>query len=285
MKKKIISLVLIGALAVTFAVPTMGFAAIVGNTGDVKTLRGRGAFSLRETREISVESSFDMNVTLNRDLTAGDVTNLRLETGEWGMFRLGYRIRDRVEPYIRLGWAHLKAGWTDIESGKNAEITTRSGFAWGLGMKALIYEFANSNIRIVGDGSYRTADLDVEKGYFNGAKNAISKINSRFVIREWQAALLVVDDIDFSAMPDCEEALGPYRFSPYGGITYSEVNGRIRLVSVAPDTVYHPDEIKSRRNVGIVFGCDLVVQDYISLNTEVRLIDETSVSGGLAVLF
>ena len=261
------------------------YAGTVGDPADVNALHGRGVFSLKETRNISVETSIDVDVVLDRKLTAGDVTNAKFETSEWSMVRFGYRMFDRVEPYVRLGWAHLKAGWTDNSSGTKVELSTKSGFGWGFGIKALIYEFKNPKIKIIGDGSYRTADVDAENGYFDGNKTAINIPSSRFVIREWQAALLAATEIDLGAMLSKAEALKGYKLSPYGGITYSEISGRLRLVS-ADGTVYHPDNIKSDKNVGIVVGCDLLLpEDYASFNLEGRFIDETAVSAGLAMLF
>jgi opacity protein-like surface antigen len=283
--KLAVAIVCMGIITFTQCTILQCFAATAGNTGGVNTLCGKGVFSLKETRNISIEGALDVDVVLDRDLKAGDVTNARFETSEWSMFRLGCRMFDRVEPYVRFGWAHLKAGWTDIDSGTKIEMMSKSDFAWGLGVKGLIYDFKNPKIKIAGDCSYRTSDADPEKGYFDGTKTEINKKESVFVIREWQAALMAVTEMDLEKMFNHAEWLKGYKLSPYGGIAYSEISGRIRLVTADSGATYHPDNIKSDRNFGIVVGCDLVGEDYVSLNVEGRFIDKTAVSGGLAMLF
>jgi hypothetical protein len=192
---------------------------------------------------------------------------------------------DRVEPYVRFGSAHLKARWTDTGGGAQVAMDTSSGFAWGLGIKALVYEFKAPKIRLICDGSYRATELDPYKGYLDSHETAITKKSSRFVIREWQAALLVSTETPLPDMFNGFEDLKGYKLAPYAGIKYSDISGRLRMVTADTGTVYHPDNIKADKNIGIVFGCDLVGDDYVSLNIEGRFIDETAISTGLAMLF
>lgn len=286
MKKIKYFLVYFSVLVLPLFFSLRAHAATVGDTADVKALHGRGVFSLKETRDISIKSSIDIDVVLGRKLRAGDVRNLEFKTSEWSMFKFGYRMFDRIEPYVRLGWAHLKMGWTDAISGTKLEFGADSGFAWGLGVKALIYEFKEPNIRIIGDCSYRTSDLDPQTGYFDGTKTPINKAESRFVIREWQAALLATTEIDLGYTFSHTDALNGYKLSPYGGVKYSEISGRLRLVTEDGSAVYHPDGIKSDMNIGIVVGLDLILpKDFAALNLEGRFIDETAISAGLGMLF
>lgn len=284
MTKERYLIILSGILALILEIAPVSFAGTVGNPGDINALRGRGVFSLKETRNVSLETSIDVDFVINRDLKAGDVTKAKLKTSNWSMVRVGYKVFDRVEPYVRLGWAHLKAEWREGTSETKVEMATNSDFAWGFGLKALIYEFKKPGIRIIGDGSYRTADLDSESGYLDEDKVNVAKTSSKFVIREWQASLLAATDIDLGAMFNQTEALKGYKLSPYGGIKYSEISGRIRMVTTG-GSVFHPDNIKSDKNIGVVVGCDLIGDDNISVNLEGRFIDETAVSTGLALLF
>lgn len=275
-----------GAAAFVLALPCLVFAATAGNTAGVNTLNGRGVFSLRQDRNISVDAAFDMDVILERKLAAGDVTNAKFDTSEWSMARFGCRIFGRVEPYVRVGWAHLKAEWKDLSSGTKVAMSSKSGFGWGFGVRGLIYEFKNPKIKITADGSYRTADLDAENGYLDGNKTAASKKDSRFIIREWQATLLAVGEVDLGAALNQVEALKGYKFYPYGGITYSEISGRLRLVVEDTGNIYHPDNIKSDNNFGIVAGLDLAAPgDFAAFNFEGRFISETALSAGLSMLF
>ena len=266
------------------AAPLMARATPVGNTASVDTLHGQGAFSLKETRNISIDTSFDTDFIFARDLSARDATNAKIENSEWYMTKIGCRIFDRFEPYASLGGAHLKAKWTGNGSTTSTEMDTSTGFAWGLGLKALIYEFMGPKIKIIGDGSYRTTDLNPYKGYLDGQATSIDKLSSSFVLREWQASILASGEIELGPLTSLN-ALNGYKLSPYGGIKYSQVNGRIRLTTT-DGSVYHPDEIESRRNVGIVTGFDITAPgDNLSFNLEGRFIDEDALSAGLSLLF
>jgi hypothetical protein len=267
------------------ALPCLVSAATVGDTADMNALKGRGVFSLRQTRNICVDFSFDVDAVLERDIAAGGASAARLTNSTWSMTKFGCRIFDRVEPYVKAGWAHLKAEWKDTASGAKVAMSAKSGFGWGLGVKAFVYEFQNPKIKITVDGSYRKAALDAEKGFFNDNKTSIDIDQSRFVIREWQAALLASGEIDVGAKLNQIEALREYRLCPYGGITFSEINGRLRLVDES-GTVYSPRGIKSDKNFGVVIGCDLAAPgDYAAFNFEGRFISETALSAGLSMLF
>ncbi|MEI8175268.1 MAG: hypothetical protein WCG78_00165 [Candidatus Omnitrophota bacterium] len=265
-----------------------GYATSVGNTGDVTAMRGPGVFSLKNTRNISIEANIEGDVVINRSLSATDASKVAIERSQWYMFKLGYRFLDRIEPYVKLGAAHLKARWTDNLSGTKVEMDTSSGFAWGVGLKALICDVQFPKIKVTADGSYRTADLDPYQGYFDNTKTAIDKRSSSFVIREWQAALLASTEIDVGALlsrSDALRSLRGYKLSPYGGVKYSEISGRLRMVTAGSGSVYHPSNIQAAKNFGLVAGCDLVGDDVVAVNVEGRFIDETAVSAGLSMLF
>lgn len=86
-------------------------------------------------------------------------------------------------------------------------------------------------------------------------------------------------------MIDQLDALKGYRLSPYGGVKWSEVSGRLRLVTTA-GKVSHPDNIKSDKNFGLVIGGDLVGPgDSFSVNVEGRFLDENAISTGVSLLF
>ncbi|MCX5715284.1 MAG: hypothetical protein NTV07_00105 [Candidatus Omnitrophica bacterium] len=283
MKNKINLLICLGISVFSLSVPLTAFAGTVGNTGGADTLRGTGIFSLKKTSNIPIETAIDADIIFARDLSAEGATNASIKESQWYMVRLGYRMFDRIEPYVRLGGAHLKAKWTDSASAQKIEMDTSSGFAWGLGLKALLFDIKNPRIKIIGDGSYRTTDLDPHKGYFNAEATGIDKNNSKFVIREWQVALLAATEMDLSAIKGRSETLKGYKLCPYAGVKYSDVSARIRMV--ASGATYYPNNIESDRKFGIVTGLDLTGDDNIAVNVEGRFIDETAVSAGVSALF
>ncbi|MEI8176786.1 MAG: hypothetical protein WCG78_07980 [Candidatus Omnitrophota bacterium] len=269
-------------LAVMIAVPPVSSAATVGNASSTDIPRGTGIFNLKRDRDLSVKAGGDLEFILERKISADAASGAKISRGQWYMSKISYGfLNDRIEPYVKLGTAHFKSQWN--EAGASAQLESNTGFAWGLGAKALIFDFKQPRLKFIGDVQYRTADLDVDKGTRNGVASAIDKSRSRFTIREWQATLLAQTEIDF-ARAGKEEVLGVSALAPYVGVGYSDMNGRMRLTQ-QNGVFCNPGQISSKNKVGLIVGCDVMGVDAVSLNLEGRFIDETAFSGGLDVLF
>jgi hypothetical protein len=198
------------------------------------------------------------------------------------MASISCTIFERFSPYIKLGVAHLKAKWT--EAGQDVKLDSNSDFAWGVGGKLLIWDFQRPNIKLITDGQYRMAALDAEKGTASGSGvTSLDRSKSPCVLREWQIALLTAGEFDITTNRT-EEVLGISTILPYVGLKYSDISGRMKLEQ-SSGNFYNPGKIESDKKVGIVFGCDFVGPNSVSLTLEGRLIDEEAFTGGLTVLF
>lgn len=257
------------------------FAGTVGNTATIDGPKGPGIFSLKKDRNISIKSGLDFEFLFDRDIKANAASNTELTSAEWYMAKISCVMFNRVEPYLKLGIAHMKARWT--EAGSEVKLESDTNFAWGFGSRVLIWEFERPRIKIISDAFYRIADLDAEEGYSAGAKVSMDTSKSRFLIREWQIALLAATEIDISG-PGREDFLGVSTIIPYAGVKYSDINGRLRLTWTSGN-YNNPGEIESDNIFGLFAGCDFVGPNSVSLNLEGRFIDETALTAGLAVLF
>jgi hypothetical protein len=273
--------ILLLVLVIILNTSCLGFAGTVGNASDINAPKGKGVFSLRQDKNITIKMGLDCEFLFDRDIDANAATNAKITSGEWYMTKISYLMFDRFQPYVTLGMAHMKAKWTEL--GSEVKLESDTNFAWGLGAKAFIYEFESPKIRILTDGFYRVADLDAEEGYSGGSKVTFDTSASRFLIREWQIALLATTEIDVSGSGR-EEVLGISTIIPYAGIKYSDINGRLRLTQSAA-TYHNPGTIESDDIFGIFVGCDFVGPNSILVNLEGRFLDETALTAGVDVLF
>ena len=269
-------------LAGIFAISSAGFAGTVGNPASTDSPKGPGVFSMKQHSNLAFKAGVDLEFLFDRDLHADAAFNTKLTSGEWCMARISFVILDRVEPYVKLGVAHMKAKWS--EAGHEAKLDSDTGFSWGLGAKALIYEIPKPKIKLVADGYWRIANMDVSNGYVDGVKIPLDTSKSRFTIREWQLALLAATDIDITG-PGKPEVMGISTLTPYAGIKYSDIGGRLRLMQTNNAYYNNPGNIDADNNFGILVGCDFVGSSSVSVNLEGRFIDETAMTTGLSVLF
>lgn len=274
--------VCLGAFIVATAfVFNIAFAGTVGNPSSMSNFKGAGAFSLKQNKNLNIGASADLEFIFDRDIRAQAATETAIESGQWYMAGMSCTFLNRISPYVKLGVAHMKAKWTEV--GKKATLESDTNLAWGAGGKVLIWEFARPKVKFVADGYYRAADLDAEKGTYNGGTVTLDPAKSRFTIREWQFALLAATEIDLGTQDN--EALGVSKIAPYAGVTYSDISGRLRQ-TISDGDYHNPGKIESDKNVGVFGGFDFIgPNDSVALSIEGRFIDETALTAGLSVLF
>ena len=281
MGKKTRLLVCLGIFIIVLGVSLVGFAGTVGNPASPDTLKGAGVFNLKQSKNIPIETGVDVEILFDRDIKGDKASSAKFDSGQWYMAKIAFTMFDRIEPYVKLGAAHLEATWkaTDM-SDIEAKLESDTGFAWGLGAKALIWDFKQPKIKLISDGFYRVADLDGHKGKLHSAPATIDTSKSKIAISEWQIALLAATEIDMA-----KSEAGISKLVPYIGVKYSDMRGALKLVTPA-GSEYRVADMKADNNFGIVVGTDLVgSNDSFSVNLEGRFIDETAMTIGLAVLF
>ena len=272
----------LGILIIVLAIPLIVSAGTVGNPASVDTLKGPGVFNLKGSKNIPIETGVDVEILFNRDIKCAKSESAKFDGGQWYMAKIGYKMFDRIEPYVKLGVARLETKYTATEmSSKEVKLESDTGFAWGAGAKVLLWDFQQPKIKLISDGFYRVADLDVDKAKLDGATvSNMDKSRSKFFMTEWQIALLASTEIDMA-----NSDMGISKVVPYGGIKYSNVSGQLKMITTA-GSEYRTGPIESKDKVGVIIGTDLVGKnDSFSLNLEGRFVDETAMTVGLSMLF
>jgi len=263
--------------------PYGGYAGTVGNPANTDLPTTMGAFNIRGEKKVSIKAGLDYEFLMNRDLKAdGPSTGkINIDKADWIMGRLSCLFFDHIEPYIKVGTAHVKTRWID----DNIELKLESNYdaAYAVGGKVLIWDFLRPKLKLVGDGFWRTAKLNPDEGSHGIVKLDLDNNKSRIDYQEWQTALLLSSEFDVGNA-DREEVLGVSLLVPYVGVKYSDV--RMRLRSVVSDALYYnPGRVKAKDNFGFFAGCDFTGPNAISVSVEGRFLDETAITAGFTVVF
>ncbi len=227
-----VKILLITGILFTFiaGISTLSYAAAIGGPSSPDLPKGQGVFDLKKDRNIAIKAGVDLEFIFDKKMHGDASTNMKFTTAQWHMGRVSTSLfNERVEPYIKLGVAHLKSKWQ--EAGTDVKLESNTDFAWGVGTRALFLKLDRPNIKFIGDAQYRMADLKGDKGYLGPSTTTIDRAQSKFTVREWQFALLAETDIDIASPGKEDTFLGVSRISPYGGLKYSDMNGRIRLTN------------------------------------------------------
>jgi hypothetical protein len=279
-------------LAALVSTPLTGGAATVGNIASSQGGGGGVSVGVEYDGVFERELNFDTGertrntngvVTTAPFPASGEsINDLKMESNRVLVKgTLGFHKDIDLDLFIKLGVADLiwkgshatAAGTQDLKFDGNAD------FAWGGGAKFGFYQFSNG-LKIMGDIQYLTYTV---KGTYsiNGIDRAVfetpASYDTKTRIEEWQGALYV------------QQFFGPV--GPYLGAKYSDLILKNETTVTGRNTAgsYTYDEIMkahAKNNVGAFLGADFNIKpNRLSVNLEVRLIDETSGSIGVNYKF
>ncbi|MDL1968207.1 MAG: hypothetical protein LWW97_06575 [Deltaproteobacteria bacterium] len=203
-------------------------------------------------------------------------------------------LHPNVDIFVKLGMA--SANWEakykePVYPDEKLEFEDDWDFAWGVGAKVKIFE-TPGGLRFMGDAQYLSykVDGDFETGgkdfdqeileelrLDSGDPNATFSGASEVEIKEWQVALYV------------NQTFG--NFSPYAGVKYSECDVDVEFKGSGqafgnPFSLKIEGDAEADNNFGIFLGTDIyIIPNQLSLNLEVRFIDETAGTFGLSYRF
>lgn len=253
--------VLIAALVAS----TTLYAAPVGNTSAPELIQ-EGFF-------ISCDSWINFRVGYEGDFVADGRMKQhnqgrgRVDTYEqWtnsGTFTLN--ILDRLDVYGVFGSSRTEADWRygDISAGTvtRIELETKYNFLWGVGARAILYQWCNTSLGF--GGRYSASNYRPVWLTSDGAIQPVA--GAHFDWHEWQINLDVSYKIDL--------------FTPYIGIKYLNAKTTLKDFSVPiSGSLQGRNSFENRVPVGLYLGCTLSTGEYFMLNLEGRLIDEEAVS-------
>jgi hypothetical protein len=257
---------------------SISYAAVAGDTSDPKIPYGPGIAGLQASGFGPLKVSFDADWIFKKDLEGENNTSNPEFEGQWYLFRLGYNFFDRIEPYAKIGFSHLKTRWT--ENSKTIKVEGENALAVGVGGKVLAFEIPEHRIRFSIDGQYLYTDPGVEKAYVDNPTPNISA--GEFKIAEWQIAGIV--SMEFPLSYDKHDTSAVYSLIPYLGVAFfnSDIKANFTNSGV---TRYDLGTAENSDKLLLITGCDVVSPQNISLNVEGRWIGESAVSGGLTAKF
>ncbi|MFH1622162.1 MAG: hypothetical protein ABIA97_03480 [Candidatus Omnitrophota bacterium] len=260
------------------------FGATVGNSIDLD-IPAKSAIlrqqaidqSLDQYEEaVKIKSGLDLEFVFDKDLNTSSRVKKAGIKGQWFMAKLGVDIFNRVEPYVKFGQANLQAKWRQDET-YSVDMQSKGGFAWGLGIKGIIFEFEEIGTRLTGDMQYRTTEPDVEDITCNGT--TIVDTGAYFKVEEWQAALVLSKKFEL-----------PLKWQsvfivPYTGFTISDSTVEAKSVTSGYDLNIF--DASNDSLYGFLIGCDIMpnLSSSFTYNVELRLASETALTLGGAMKF
>jgi len=279
--------ILAGLLMVALSLPSIGWAATVGNIAETQGALGK--FSLG----LEYDGVFDRDMdwksgSLTMAYPGGTYTEAveYIEDMEIDSNRIFLKgtlgLHPNVDMFVKLGMA--SANWEAMgkEPGypdEKLEFEDDWDFAWGVGAKVKIFE-TPGGLRFMGDaqylsykvdGDFKADGMNVEEEFRSIDPNFSA--DSEVEIKEWQVALYV------------NQTFG--NFSPYAGVKYSEYDvdfefkGSGQFLSLKIEGDAEADD-----NLGIFLGTDIyIIPNQLSVNIEARFFDETAGTFGLTYRF
>lgn len=272
-------------ISIGCVMPKYSFAATVGNPLDLD-LPPRSAILRQEIVEgtldeceqaVKIKASFDAEFVFNKDLHVNpDLSEAELK-GQWLMAKFGMTILNRVEPYVKIGTSSLGVKWK--QGGGQIEVDAEDGFAFGGGVKADIWDFGESGIRLTADAQYRTTEPDTNKITLGSSS---VKDAGKFKVDEWQAGLFLSKKFEIPLKVQNIYVV------PYTGCVYSDSNVDVSFKDPAnPGADYTLFDANNKKSYGFILGCDILpsLSSSFIYSIELRLVDEVALSLGGAMKF
>jgi len=265
-------LVVLGMTALSLFICKAVFAETVGNSIDINIPAGKGVYSSQLSDFITLNAGFDAEFLTERKFKYDSTYTTKAPelAGNYYMARVSSTLFNRVQPYVKFGYSDLEMSWQDANG--NVKVDADPAFAWGVGLKAYLWEFEGMGLKIFSTGSYRATEPSKVKINTDGVTGSVT--SKKFQVYEKQATLGMSKEIKLA-----------YNASlvPYAGVAWSDTTARVRVTQNS--NVMNSGAKEPKDNLGVFFGTEFLFMDNFSLNLEARLIDQTAISTGFTALF
>lgn len=259
----------------------VSFAATVGGQADM-SIPEASFFSKEKAIEYAMDSyesdvkmkaGFDVEFISKKELQASpaDDTNAKIK-GQNANFKFSMNYSNVLEPYVKIGTSNLRVKWE--QHNQNIVVDAKPGLVLGGGLKAKLWEFDSTGIKLTVDGQYKDTQLDFEKAKIDGSATTASATSETFDIKEWQVSLLASKKFILPlGTQDCYTV-------PYVGVTYSDSDVNVHFTQSTSGLLYSTYNAGDKNPIGIVVGCDIVpsFSSWYLLSFELRLLNETAFS-------
>jgi len=141
----------------------------------------------------------------------------------------------------------------------------------GLDAQADIYTIPTVDVDLALIGSYRFSKTEIDEIDIAGL-TITNPIETTLSIHEWEAGVIASKNLGGFGVP----------IIPYIGVVYSDLQGD---VDVNLSMVDLDEDIEARDNVGLRLGFDATPLKDLTVGVDVKLIDQTAVSGKISYRF
>jgi len=220
--------------------------------------------------EVSMKASFDVEFISEKKLeTSFETTNAKIE-GHNANLKFSMNYSNVLEPYVKIGTSDLRVKWE--QNGYDVVVDAKPGFALGGGIKAKLWEFASTGIKLTADAQYKDTQLDFDTAKVGGSTSFASATDESFNIREWQISLLASKKYIFPMGKQDRYAV------PYMGLTFSDSDVNVHFTQSGTALMYSTYNAGDKNTAGIVLGCDIMpsLLSWYLFSFELRLINETA---------
>lgn len=226
------------------------YAAPVGNLAEPKML-GKGIF-IPEDGLVSLRAGYQGDFVFDRRLKDLDDAEINTNAGT-----VTLNINKKVDIYGIFG--ATDGTFEETYNSTKVKYGTDTAFSWGVGAKAILFEYKDTIVGL--DGKYFNAEPDLDKVIIGGVTLDLPNADiteAKVEYDEYQIALGVAQKINM--------------FVPYGGVKYSRAKGKLAVTYLG--TKYESDDAKNKDEVGLFIGCSILPLKNVSLNLEGRFLDE-----------
>jgi len=236
------------------------FALYNGNPS-APALIEEGFFFCKENW-VSVKAGYQRDWEFDRDMKSVSKFSGRMDEfsyiADQGVLTLN--LINRLELYGSAGAARFTVTHIPMRGVRN-EYETHNQFAWGIGIRGLIYYWGN--LSLGADFKYGRAQPTLRWMTTNGVP-VQPRPGSKLNFHEWQFGLGASYEVGI--------------FFPYLVVKYSNATGRLKHLPTGflPGTRHF--NMKNRRKFGMAFGCSLSNSSRFSATVEARLIDEQALT-------
>ncbi len=189
-------------------------------------------------------------------------------------------LHPRVDAFLKLGVAGTDAEYRVLEPGisdDSYKFDGDSNFAWGLGLRAKLYE-NGQNLRLMGRVEYMRSDTDTDP-----------RVNGQSLAQNYADKLIAEGATDVSARSAGNIELQEFRaalvlgksfgnFTPYGGVEYRYTDLILDMIVAGTESGAIPfgssvnQEYEAKDSFGLLFGVDADFSRNFAFNAELGLI-------------
>lgn len=218
-------------------------------------------FYIAQDAVIGVKAGYQVDYVFDRELKSYAGARARVDQFQAQLNQgvLTFSFIERIEVYASAGAMEATFSHRPKSGHARREYQTNDKLTWGVGARAIIYEWKDCCLSI--EGGYQFAYPRIKWDALNGTSFTT---DAKMLYREWQTGLGISRKIDM--------------FIPYGAVKYSAVHAQVTSVRSNMELGTSHFKMTNRNHFGLVLGCTLTPGKYFDITVESRMIDEEALT-------